>query len=940
MAGSTRKGGNSKSDFKRIKAKVGKRALKTNDTDVSFQSASLYIAGQSIQNASKTVDASSVLSSRGKSLLELSAQLNHPATAMRASALKGMQDIAKKQSPDSLLPHLSILLPACVHSCVDEDGDVRSLGLDVLTTLLSKQQERSIQPFGTLLAARISSALNSLDPPTRIDGVRMARMISSTCPTLTRRFATRLLPPFVALLADSRTRDSIDEVLQALILLLRVQRNDTNTRRTQASACFPTNDKLRSQDHIYGPGGRSRNSIVLADRLYHELPLPVASITRLPTVDRQSRLKLVNTPPPTAGSNIMTILLSRLRDVLVESTNQELEVPGGPPTGAPNNTVDGVNLSRTILILRAIRLIHLCNSTEEGDGDTQDEEFEKLSRKIVTLLMELFPMAQNFNGAGEANSSNPEDEANVAIATTVLDVVFIPSFFKASHGSCFSAHKEKSREWMQTICFHVVPRTALLAKDPNSESSPDVDITCKLLRCLSKDRHGALAFDQILRMLKEGFLDGGDAALARSNAGRRVAVIVIELLKENNLSLADISNSPTSVTLTKFVVMMPFFLQAWAVDFMYESQMVLNVLHSLVRQEDNNSDDPILASLRENCDKLVCRRGSFSPRLSVFEMYPYSLKKTFMGFLVMLRKPSASTLKALSAICGRSMTIENDTLGVTVATVDLILESVFCVRQSLPMQAYLTFLISSIGMSSHGKQVVIATSDSAQQTGASENNVLESVLFSLDPILNRVGRVLVRSGSPTRVLEMLLPQLSIWQRSVAVGESSMVYIVRMRASLVVLVFFSSTVRETDKCSSIFKNAEALPLQNVTEAMCRFLRIVISNDSLMMLQSRLLSPMVALMRYDPEILESVFQAAGGWLVEAGLQNSEQCNLLGLFAYWLGDSALDSILLNDTVDRLSEIVKRISQTATMQENEQARSLAGQVSARLQVRKSFPR
>ena len=49
MAGSKRKSAPS-SDFKRIKAKVGKKALKPlNDTDVSFKSASLHL-GQSIQH--------------------------------------------------------------------------------------------------------------------------------------------------------------------------------------------------------------------------------------------------------------------------------------------------------------------------------------------------------------------------------------------------------------------------------------------------------------------------------------------------------------------------------------------------------------------------------------------------------------------------------------------------------------------------------------------------------------------------------------------------------------------------------------------------------------------------------------------------------------------------------------------------------------------------
>ena len=68
MSGSKRKS-NTSSDFKRIKAKVGKKAQRQHETDVSFQSASLHL-GQSIQRengSEKSENAQLLISGKGKS---------------------------------------------------------------------------------------------------------------------------------------------------------------------------------------------------------------------------------------------------------------------------------------------------------------------------------------------------------------------------------------------------------------------------------------------------------------------------------------------------------------------------------------------------------------------------------------------------------------------------------------------------------------------------------------------------------------------------------------------------------------------------------------------------------------------------------------------------------------------------------------------------------
>jgi hypothetical protein len=89
-------------DFKRLKAKVGRKAPKpANVTDTSFKSASIRVASQSSQvggDIDALDDASShVLSGRGKALPELLDKLrNHPAGAVRLSSAKGLKDLIQR----------------------------------------------------------------------------------------------------------------------------------------------------------------------------------------------------------------------------------------------------------------------------------------------------------------------------------------------------------------------------------------------------------------------------------------------------------------------------------------------------------------------------------------------------------------------------------------------------------------------------------------------------------------------------------------------------------------------------------------------------------------------------------------------------------------------------------------------------------------------------
>ncbi len=206
MAPTTNKSKPPARDFaKRPRAKVGKRApAKVNATDTSFKTATVAVRsqGQSLdksrQQQGKDATLSSakrmeLFSSRGNTLSTLQMSLRHHAAPVRASGLKGIRDAVQSLSSlDAALgvaileANLPSLLPHLCRCWLDDDNDVRSLALnlygDILKCLSSSHESEDLKclaPFVPFLCAYASSALNSLDRSTRIDGASIVAMLAS-----------------------------------------------------------------------------------------------------------------------------------------------------------------------------------------------------------------------------------------------------------------------------------------------------------------------------------------------------------------------------------------------------------------------------------------------------------------------------------------------------------------------------------------------------------------------------------------------------------------------------------------------------------------------------------------------------------------------------------------------------------------------------------------
>ncbi len=906
MSSSSKRKSNASADFKRIKAKVGKKAKRLNDTDVSFQSASLHL-GQSFQRDDESVKSGNVhflVSSRGKSLHQLySTASTHPAAAARSSSLKGILDIIKKYPSAALLPNLSTLIPSCVHSCVDEDEQVRSVGIEAFSSLLQKLQEKKVKPFGALLVARVSSALHSLDASIRVNGVKMVSILSATCPLMTSSFVDKILPPFGGLLSDQRTKKSIDEILQSLISVLRV-----NATRCSYDDDVQSSMKIYQQpDLLYYSGGRSRNTILRDKRFPRVFPHGIESTLSLSRLGRHGSSSfnvekmVVSTkrqrvsPDEALDANLKTNLLTKIRDCLIESINLEYEpaMASIKKRSSSTESQGSMNFPRVLLLLRSIRFLSRSpGSVNKNMLDDNGTHFDKIANQIMSIMIDLFPLDKDPSTDSSIRDINLSiiNDANAAIAITLLEMSQETTIDNGQGGS------DNVKGWIKTICSYVLPRIERLG-DKEVSSSSDLDLTCKLLRRLGMEPYFANDLTSMLRVVQDLFLSHENPEVARSTANRRISMIVMELIDSSNYSLADESTAPTTNIFSRFVMTIPYFLEAWASDYLYESRKLLEGLHRLIRQARGNARSHIVDSIRHNWHKLVANRAE-NP--SVFELYPWRLQKISLSLIVLLESPSDESLKYLAYICSRPP-LKRETDAYHEDLSRGIVEAVQKIRKSISMQRYLTFLFQSIGISRYVKVALRLESTIAnQELNSSTKSVFEEVFFKADSQLSRVAKSLVEPGS-LRVLKMIAPQLSSWQQTkIDEGSSSTEFLLKMRASHIILAYFflqrwsAQEKRGSDEEVISALTEGGISIDVLTHSIFSFVRCIACNKEAMDFRIQLTSPIVGIISCEASVLLEVMSKMKNSLGEPSPSKSEQNNLLLIINDWMKDPRFEDSL----------------------------------------------
>ncbi|CAM9535959.1 unnamed protein product [Ectocarpus sp. 4 AP-2014] len=208
-------------DFKRLKAKVGKRAPQAaSHTDTSFKSKRVKVSAQSILHDLGDEDA---VTARGQGVQELLVQLRHYSPASKREALAGLKSIVDRHRLFAEV-NFARLAEASLELAVCFDNDVRKGLLAFQETLLNCVSARTFSPFANLYMAYVVSAMTSLTKGVRRDSLTLLALLLARFPAAVADRAERLAPNYATLLAAdpaSKKHAGRTEALQSLVSLFR-----------------------------------------------------------------------------------------------------------------------------------------------------------------------------------------------------------------------------------------------------------------------------------------------------------------------------------------------------------------------------------------------------------------------------------------------------------------------------------------------------------------------------------------------------------------------------------------------------------------------------------------------------------------------------------------------------------------------------------------------
>ena len=831
-----------------------------NVTDTSFKAASLHVAGQILDRGDATSSSGDILSSRGRTLLELTSQLGHPAAAVRLSAMKGVQNVVSSRK-QSLRTHLSILVPTCSKSCVDEDSDVRQVGLAVLSDLVTSQDEMTLRPFASLLVAYATSALHSLDAHMRMDGSRAVLTMARFIPSLIAPHQNKLLPPYISLLGDRTMAKNAEEILQSLLTLLKTK--EANTKHSNNATCDDNDDP----DLVIVENGRSCPALILPGRkASHSIPL-LERISELPSLDHLDSWNMTtkgthNTIDQEGDESTTHDLLAKLRDVLVETTGQGEDVVVA--------TTAAMSMNKVSLVVQAIRWMWNLHAASVVAARRQSSsQIEKLGQQVLQMQLEVFPITQE-----DVRSSDHIriDSLNADLCTTLMNMAS-------------SLPPSNECEWIEPLCSYLLPRLEKLAI--NQSTSAALDVFGALLLLRGDETLAANSLDMLERLRTIFFEQDDNVELARSPAGRKVALLIRDILKEHDYCMDDMNHELKTV-LNQILQRLPSYLVAWSGDFLFESKLIVGLLHNVVRRIDEK-EDALLVSMRTSLSGIVSlkKAKARTRERTVFEKYLVPLQRQFLGLLVMLESPSEEIITGLGTICARcSLKLDAPLVSETIA--DTIVESLHLIRKTLSIQSYLGFLISTTGITNTIKKAEETTDSAVMNTDV-------KLVVSFDNAIRRLCRALIQCGS-AKILPMLMPLLSSWlapSSKLSLTDSS----IRTRSAISILALISLDLQQSNSGASVFEIA-----QEQQKAVIQGISTLIINLSCQVQEEadryKWTCPFVALIQSEPQILKSLFDYLPERIADGSVNQFAQTSTINTLIDVVKNQRLAKIICDST------------------------------------------
>lgn len=191
-------------DFKKKKAKVGKKLAAANETKVRLQSKKIFLPDQlqakKALNHQGDSQGSNTDNSTREYVAHLTKQLKHHSANHRIQALHEVKSFCF--SNDSADKHLALLYPDMIELLFKEDSETRDTMVETFKALVEKFQVSSFTSVLPLLITYISSALSNLDKAIRRDAMLILTVLAEKSPESLFPYLPKIMKNVLAVLQD------------------------------------------------------------------------------------------------------------------------------------------------------------------------------------------------------------------------------------------------------------------------------------------------------------------------------------------------------------------------------------------------------------------------------------------------------------------------------------------------------------------------------------------------------------------------------------------------------------------------------------------------------------------------------------------------------------------------------------------------------------------
>jgi len=879
----------------------------------------------------------------------LQQQLQHPAGAVRVSAVKGIQYVVSQAPVSQWLPLLSQLLSALGPTAtVDEDPEVRQAGCAALKELVGKLGESKslLIPFAPYLTALLTTALNALDVPQCHNGASMVEWLASVMDSESLTAAIpQFVPPLTMLLSDKGKVTVSNSSASLPTGSMRKSKNNNKKRKRGGSAQqqqqtnnnaassskAPKQSALRAIHALLQSTASSKSDASHGSALeYPDLTVaegtcsavifsrkdrpqrvihPIFSLDDFPCwnelgiVNKEDEEEGIHATRSHDHSKIGMLLqssfstesllsptetldlLTRLRDCLVEASQNK-------------------NLGQVLICTATVRLLlesahgaallqHTAMAAQDLD-QTHGKRLLKLCNQIAASVLDWFPL-----------TTNAADEQNAELCTTLMRLA---ATVKLLPNISSSNNKNEVHLGITAIATHI--QTCLEQDEEAMETDLETElVTSKSLLGVLED---ILVTDELLQkshgQLRTSLVElfctvffspekSIGSTKARSDTGRSAALLACHLLASCDYCI-ERAKEQYGVAVTDLLNGIPQYLAAWRADFVVETASCISLLQDVVRRvpgegADNNNLRIALEPLLTTGDSKSSEDDDYET-VSIFEQFPVELQRQVICFLTMLSSPTTTTVKALGEICARchlkSVTKSPTSTTVSQTVASFIVQCIHCIRKSVPMQVYIGFLVDSTGL--------------LRLDGSYAQDITPELIGAIDSGVGSMASCLIGCGT-AKVLPMLENLLSVLLNK-STNNGAIDAAIQARAALSLIAMFSLDLSQYGKIDvSIF---QYLPDDFGSIVTSCLSKLLVHCSMEVQTMQPWLCPLIALLASEKDLLIHVFGSLSSQL--DGMDKAKQTRQLDLWLSILKNPQLLPALKRDAVELLT-VAKKLDE-----------------------------